>query len=109
MTDSKEKLHCSFCGKSQDEVKKLVAGRGVYICDECIEVCISIVSDEIKEMEKAEGKMTFETLPSPSKIKEFCDLNKEEQNKIKNQCLTEFTSKYSIYNTAESYINLFLQ
>ncbi|MBE6467753.1 MAG: ATP-dependent Clp protease ATP-binding subunit ClpX [Alphaproteobacteria bacterium] len=73
MTDSKEKLHCSFCGKSQDEVKKLVAGRGVYICDECIEVCISIVSDEIKEMEKAEGKMTFETLPSPSKIKEFLD------------------------------------
>ena len=42
-----EKLHCSFCGKSQDEVKKLVAGRGVYICDECIEVCISIVSDEM--------------------------------------------------------------
>ena len=73
MTDTKEKLHCSFCGKSQDEVKKLVAGRGVYICDECIEVCISIVSDEIKEMEKSEGKMTFDTLPSPSKIKEFLD------------------------------------
>ena len=73
MTDSKEKLHCSFCGKSQDEVKKLVAGRGVYICDECIEVCISIVSDEIKEMEKSEGKMTFDTLPTPSKIKEFLD------------------------------------
>ncbi len=73
MADSKEKLHCSFCGKSQDEVKKLVAGRGVYICDECIEVCISIVSDEIKEMEKAEGKVDFEALPSPSKIKEFLD------------------------------------
>ena len=73
MTDTKEKLHCSFCGKSQDEVKKLVAGRGVYICDECIEVCISIVSDEMKEMEKAEGKMTFDSLPSPSKIKEFLD------------------------------------
>ena len=68
-----EKLHCSFCGKSQDEVKKLVAGRGVYICDECIEVCISIVSDEMKDMEKKEGKPSFEGLPSPSKIKEFLD------------------------------------
>ena len=42
-----EVLHCSFCGKSQSEVKKLVAGRGVYICDECIEVCINIVADEM--------------------------------------------------------------
>lgn len=73
MAEDKEKLHCSFCGKSQDEVKKLVAGRGVYICDECIEVCISIVSDEMKEMEQNEGKVMFEGLPSPSKIKEFLD------------------------------------
>ncbi|MBQ9235036.1 MAG: ATP-dependent Clp protease ATP-binding subunit ClpX [Alphaproteobacteria bacterium] len=68
-----EKLHCSFCGKSQDEVKKLVAGRGVYICDECIEVCINIVSDEIKEIEKKEKGINFEGLPTPSKIKDFLD------------------------------------
>ena len=49
MTDSKEKLHCSFCGKSQDEVKKLVAGRGVYICDECIAICRNIIEDEAYE------------------------------------------------------------
>ena len=52
MSDDKENngemLHCSFCGKSQAEVKKLVAGRGVYICDECIEVCINIVADELE-------------------------------------------------------------
>ncbi len=52
MSDEKENngemLHCSFCGKSQAEVKKLVAGRGVYICDECIEVCINIVADELE-------------------------------------------------------------
>lgn len=70
---AEEKLHCSFCGKSQDEVKKLVAGRGVYICDECIEVCINIVSDEIKEIEKKEKGIEFEGLPTPSKIKEFLD------------------------------------
>ncbi len=67
-------LHCSFCGKSQNEVKKLIAGRGVYICDECIDVCTSIVADELAEEKKAEkGVPSSEELPSPSKIKEFLD------------------------------------
>ena len=76
MTDNKNEdlLHCSFCGKSQNEVKKLIAGRGVYICDECIEVCINIVADEIAEEKKAETQsLTGGGLPSPSKIKEFLD------------------------------------
>ena len=68
---------CSFCGKSQSEVKKLVAGRGVDICDECIDVCISIVHDEMNEIEKEKGGVvtgnTMEKLPTPSKIKEFLD------------------------------------
>ncbi len=68
-----ETLYCSFCGKSQDEVKKLVAGRGVYICDECIEVCINIVADELSEMNAGEGGNSAESLPTPSKIKEFLD------------------------------------
>lgn len=74
-----DQICCSFCGKSQSEVKKLVAGRGVYICDECIDVCISIVHDEMNEMEKENGGekstgSTMEKLPTPSKIKEFLDL-----------------------------------
>ena len=76
MTDNKnnqELLHCSFCGKSQNEVKKLIAGRGVYICDECIEVCINIVADEMEEEKKQDGNVSSESLPSPSKIKEFLD------------------------------------
>ena len=73
-----DQICCSFCGKSQSEVKKLVAGRGVYICDECIDVCISIVHDEMNEMEKENGGKkstgsTMEKLPTPSKIKEFLD------------------------------------
>ena len=71
--EGKKALRCSFCGKSQNEVKKLVAGRGVYICDECIEVCINIVADEMNEIAKAEGGNTAEKLPTPSKIKEFLD------------------------------------
>lgn len=65
-------LHCSFCGKSQNEVKKLIAGRGVYICDECIDVCINIVSDELKET-KQNGPLFEGDLPTPSKIKSFLD------------------------------------
>ncbi len=69
-------LHCSFCGKSQKEVKKLVAGRGVYICNECIDVCHSIMEEEAfddeKKTEKAETPIT-EDLPTPSKIKKFLD------------------------------------
>ena len=75
--DKKDQLCCSFCGKSQSEVKKLVAGRGVYICDECIQVCISIVTDEMNEIEK-EKKPHIDgcehgELPTPSKIKSFLD------------------------------------
>ena len=75
--EHKDQLCCSFCGKTQSEVKKLVAGRGVYICDECIQVCISIVTDEMNEIEK-ENKPHVEgcehgELPTPSKIKEFLD------------------------------------
>ena len=77
MSDKKEEdktLHCSFCGKSQNEVKKLIAGRGVYICDECIEVCINIVSDEMRKDEQSPlGGNLSEDLPTPSKIREFLD------------------------------------
>lgn len=70
-------LHCSFCGKSQKEVKKLVAGRGVYICNECIDVCHSIMEEEVlgeANASKAEnGPAIAEELPTPSKIKEFLD------------------------------------
>ncbi len=75
--EHKDQLCCSFCGKGQSEVKKLVAGRGVYICDECIQVCISIVADEMSEIEK-ENKPHLDgcehgELPTPSKIKDFLD------------------------------------
>jgi len=53
MTDTKEqkKLHCSFCGKSQDEVKKLIAGPSVYICNECVDLCNEIIEEEVKHDE----------------------------------------------------------
>ena len=47
--DEKKQLKCSFCGKNQDQVKRLIAGPGVYICDECIDLCSEIIQDEFEE------------------------------------------------------------
>ena len=47
--DDKKQLKCSFCGKNQDQVRRLIAGPGVYICDECIELCSEIITDEFDE------------------------------------------------------------
>lgn len=75
--DNEEVLHCSFCGKSQKEVKKLVAGRGVYICNECIDVCHSIMEEEAELVSENKPSSADEplmnSLPTPSKIKEFLD------------------------------------
>ncbi|MBI5231791.1 MAG: ATP-dependent Clp protease ATP-binding subunit ClpX [Coriobacteriales bacterium] len=63
-----EQLKCSFCGKSQRHVRKLIAGPNVYICDECIELCNDIVADELAE--EAIGEPLLEDLPVPSEIYE---------------------------------------
>lgn len=63
-------LQCSFCGKSQKEVKKLIAGPSVYICDECIGLCNDIIAEEV---ERDEGLATGAPLPSPREIKEILD------------------------------------
>ena len=63
-------LLCSFCGKSQSEVKKLIAGPGVYICDECIELCNDIIAEEY---EKEEAKQTRLAIPEPAAIKNQID------------------------------------
>lgn len=68
--EEKKQLRCSFCGKSQDEVRRLVAGPGVYICDECIELCSEIISEDFEEEEYNEFD---DRLPTPKEIKEFLD------------------------------------
>ena len=62
-------LKCSFCGKSQKQVKKLIAGPGVYICDECIDLCNEIIEEELAETEE----VSFAELPKPHEIYEFLD------------------------------------
>jgi ATP-dependent Clp protease ATP-binding subunit ClpX len=65
-------LYCSFCGKSQHEVKKLIAGPSVFICDECIELCNDIIRDEVPA-EAADAKAQKSDLPIPSEIKASLD------------------------------------
>jgi ATP-dependent Clp protease ATP-binding subunit ClpX len=67
--DDKGQLKCSFCGKLQDQVKKLVAGPGVYICDECIELCNEIIEEELGE----EAGFELSDIPKPREIKEILD------------------------------------
>ncbi|MCP4303493.1 MAG: ATP-dependent Clp protease ATP-binding subunit ClpX [bacterium] len=64
-----ELLKCSFCGKSQKQVRKLIAGPGVYICDECVELCNEIIEEELADTEE----VSFAELPKPSEIYEFLD------------------------------------
>ncbi|HJA47081.1 MAG TPA: ATP-dependent Clp protease ATP-binding subunit ClpX [Candidatus Limosilactobacillus excrementigallinarum] len=67
---TEQNIHCSFCGKSQDEVKKIVAGPGVYICNECVELCSEIIKQELAEDKVNNG--TFK-VPTPAEIMEQLD------------------------------------
>ena len=71
-TSAEKVLYCSFCGKSQHEVKKLIAGPSVFICDECIELCNDIIRDEVPA-EGATAKTSKSDLPIPSEIKASLD------------------------------------
>ncbi len=68
--DSEKLLYCSFCGKSQHEVKKLIAGPSVFICDECIDLCTDIIQEEIAKLPKEDGDAA---LPTPHEIRENLD------------------------------------
>ncbi|MGH4123024.1 MAG: ATP-dependent Clp protease ATP-binding subunit ClpX [Clostridium sp.] len=67
--DEKKQLKCSFCGKTQDQVRRLIAGPGVYICDECIELCSEIIVDEFQ----GDVELDLGTLPKPAEIKRYID------------------------------------
>src|ERR1700748_2756833 len=79
--ESSDLVKCSFCGKSQKQVKKLIAGPGVYICDECIDLCNDIIEEELAET----SEMKFDELPKPKEIFEFLNdyvIGQEQAKKI---------------------------
>ena len=79
--DDRKPLRCSFCNKTQDQVRKLIAGQNVFICDECIEVCSEIIEDELEDYDES----TDINLLKPKEIKEFLDqyvIGQEEAKKV---------------------------
>jgi ATP-dependent Clp protease ATP-binding subunit ClpX len=68
-SDSKNSLYCSFCGKSQHEVRKLIAGPTVFICDECVELCLDIIGEENKSLLRKSG----DNVPTPKEIRKILD------------------------------------
>ena len=83
MQESADLLKCSFCGKSQKQVKKLIAGGGVYICDECIELCNEIIEEELGQEQAQESSDAEVRLPRPSQISAFLDKYVIGQDKAK--------------------------
>ncbi len=86
--DGGDLLKCSFCGKSQKQVKKLIAGPGVYICDECIDLCNEIIEEELAES----SEVKLDDLPKPSEIRDFLE------NYVIGQDTAKRTLAVAVYN-----------
>ena len=83
--DTLKNVRCSFCGKPQESVKKIIAGPGVYICDECIALCNGIMEDGDFETEESYTLNGLEEIPSPKEIKSILDdyvIGQEEAKKV---------------------------
>ncbi len=93
------KLQCSFCGKSQDDVRKLIAGPTVYICDECIELCNDIIAEEWAE-EKTKG---LSQLPKPAEIKAILDQYVVGQERSKKTLSVAVHNHYKRINAKQSF------
>jgi len=97
---TKVPYRCSFCGKSQEQVRKLIAGQGVYICDECINLCQEIIEEEMLEAPRA--KSTPAPLPSPRKIKERLDEYVISQDQAKKVLAVAVYNHYKRVNAGHS-------
>ncbi len=100
-TKSKVPYRCSFCGKSQEQVRKLIAGQGVYICDECINLCQEIIEEEMLEAPRA-GKAQLAPLPSPRKIKDALDEYVISQDRAKKVLSVAVYNHYKRVNAGHS-------
>ncbi|WP_026569779.1 MULTISPECIES: ATP-dependent protease ATP-binding subunit ClpX [Sediminibacillus] len=96
--EEKGQLKCSFCGKSQDQVRKLVAGPGVYICDECIELCTEIVEEELGNEEEVE----FKEIPKPQEICEILNDYVIGQEKAKKNLSVAVYNHYKRINAGKT-------
>ncbi|MGY0374539.1 ATP-dependent Clp protease ATP-binding subunit ClpX [Clostridium sp. JNZ J1-5] len=94
--EDKKQLKCSFCGKNQEQVKRLIAGPGVYICDECIDLCSEIIADEFEE----NIQVDISSLPKPNEIKEYLDQYVIGQDDAKKSLAVAVYNHYKRINAA---------
>jgi ATP-dependent Clp protease ATP-binding subunit ClpX len=94
------RLQCSFCGKNQDDVRKLIAGPTVYICDECIELCNDIIADEWEEEDKSKG---LSQLPKPAEIKSVLDQYVVGQDRAKKMLSVAVHNHYKRINARQGF------
>ncbi|QJA05961.1 ATP-dependent Clp protease ATP-binding subunit ClpX [Thermosulfurimonas marina] len=99
-------LHCSFCGKSQQEVRKLIAGPSVYICDECVELCNEIIAEDY---EKEISEERLKRIPKPSEIKAFLDQYVVGQERAKKILAVAVHNHYKRIEGAEALKDVELQ
>ncbi|EOR27593.1 MULTISPECIES: ATP-dependent Clp protease ATP-binding subunit ClpX [Clostridium] len=93
--DDKKQLKCSFCGKNQEQVKRLIAGPGVYICDECIDLCSEIIADEFEES----IELDTTSVPKPNEIKNYLDQYVIGQEKAKKSLSVAVYNHYKRINS----------
>ena len=103
--EEKKQLKCSFCGKNQDQVRRLIAGPGVYICDECIELCSEIIADEFEESLQFDSAV----LPKPMEIKNYLDQYVIGQDSAKKSLSVAVYNHYKRINSNEEESDVELQ
>ena len=103
--DGGDLLKCSFCGKSQKQVKKLIAGPGVYICDECIDLCNEIIEEELSET----SELKFDELPKPKEIYDFLNdyvIGQEDAKKVLSVAVYNHYKRIQVGATASGEVEL---
>lgn len=103
--EDKKQLKCSFCGKNQDQVRRLIAGPGVYICDECIELCQEIIDEEFED----ELEIDVRDVPKPADIKDFLDKYVVGQDEAKKSLAVAVYNHYKRINSDDKYDDVELQ
>ncbi|MCK9217193.1 MAG: ATP-dependent protease ATP-binding subunit ClpX [Firmicutes bacterium] len=103
--DDKKQLKCSFCGKNQDQVRRLIAGPGVYICDECIELCQEIIDEEFED----DMDLDVKDVPKPTEIKDFLNNYVIGQEDAKKSLAVAVYNHYKRINSESKYDDVELQ